>query len=73
MRRNILQSQSFINLGGSSVDTLVERCLIRHTPTGIKIGKDVRGAVLRNNVFIDVAQPLAGEGAAGALVLPASP
>ena len=69
LRRNILHTQCHVNLGGTATDTLVEGCVIKHTPVGVKVGKSVQGLVLRKNVFEDVAAPVSGEGAAGALVV----
>ena len=70
LRRNMLQTQTYINLGGTSTDTLVENCTVKHSPVGIKIGKDVTNTLLRGNRFEDVAKPVDGDGAAGALVVP---
>lgn len=69
MRRNVLQTGSLISLAGTCQDALVEGCTIKHTPTGIRIGKDVQGVLLRRNVFEDVARPV--DGAANAVVVPA--
>jgi len=70
LRRNVMQSASYVRLGGTVVDTLVEDCTIKHSPQGISIGKGVTGTVLRKNIFEGVAKPLDGEGAAGAWVAP---
>lgn len=72
LRRNVLQTGSYISLGGTSVDTLVEDCTLKHHAVGIRVGKDVRGVLLRHNVFEDVAKPLEGEGVANAQVVPAA-
>ena len=69
LRRNLLDEQCFMNIGGTATDTLVEGCVIKHTPIGVKVGKSVQGLVLRKNAFEDVAAPVSGEGAAGALVV----
>jgi hypothetical protein len=69
LRRNVLQTSSFINLGGVSRDTLVEGCTIKHHSTGIKIDRDVQGVVLRHNHFEDVAAPITGPGAPTALII----
>lgn len=71
LRRNVLQTQAFFNIGGTSTDTLVENCTVKHNPVGIKIGKGVTHTLLRGNRFEDVEKPVDGEGAAGALVVPA--
>lgn len=71
LRRNVLQTSSYISLGGVSTDTLVENCTLKHHAIGIRVGKDVRNVLLRRNVFEDVAKPLEGDGAANALVIPA--
>ncbi len=69
-RRNVMQTQSYLNLGGKTEDTLVERCTVKHSPVGVRVTKDVHGTVLRGNRFEEVAKPLDGDGAAGALVVP---
>jgi hypothetical protein len=70
-RRNELCSNAFMRIEGVSEDTLVERCTVRHSETGIRVGKTARNVLLRENAFEDVASPLEGEGAAAACVLPA--
>ena len=69
LRRNVLQTQAFINLGGTSTDTLVENCTVKHSPVGVKIGKSVTNTLLRGNQFEDVAKPVDGEGAAAAMIV----
>lgn len=71
-RRNVLQSDSYIRIEGNTVDTLVEGCTVRHSATGIRVGKSATGTVLRNNKFEDVKEPLVGDGIAGACVVPPS-
>ena len=69
-RRNVLQSDSYIRVEGNTVDTLVEGCTIKHSGTGIRVGKTATGTVLRKNVFEDVAKPLDGDGSGAAVVAP---
>jgi hypothetical protein len=71
LRRNVLQAGSLINLTGTCQDTLVESCVVKRHPVGIRIGKDVQGVLLRRNVFEDVARPVDGDGAANAVIVPA--
>lgn len=71
LRRNVLGIQTYMNIGGTATDTVVEANAIRHTPNGIKVGKATEGTLIRNNSFEDVAAPVSGEGAAKALVVPA--
>lgn len=68
-RRNVLHSDSLIRLEGNTDDTLVEDCTVRHSQTGVRVDKTVRGTVLRRNKFQDVTEPLAGDGAAGVRVV----
>jgi hypothetical protein len=68
-RRNVLQSDAYLRVEGVTVDTLVEGCTVKHSATGIRVGKTATGTVLRGNVFEDVKEPVTGEGAAGALVV----
>ncbi len=69
-RRNVLQSQAYFRIEGVTEDTLVERCTVRHSRTGIRVGKTARHTVLRENVFEDVTKPLEGEGIAEAWTTP---
>ncbi|MHB8997408.1 MAG: hypothetical protein ACYC63_19355 [Armatimonadota bacterium] len=70
LRRNLLHTDSWFNISGTAADTLVEDCVVKHVPIGIKVGKDVTGVVLRRNVFEDVETPVGGEGAEKAFVSP---
>jgi hypothetical protein len=68
-RRNEVRSSGYIRVEGVSEDTLVERCTIRHSETGIRVGKTARNVLLRENVLEDVASPIEGDGAAQACVV----
>ena len=64
VRGNGLDDQAIISLDGSVADVVVERNTIEGAPQAIRIGADVTGAVVRNNKFKDVREPLTGAGAA---------
>ena len=68
-RRNVLQSDSYLRVEGNTRDTLVEGCTVKHSGTGIRVGKTATGTVLRHNQFEDVAKPLDGEGVGAACVV----
>ena len=64
IRGNALDDQAIIALDGTVTDAVVEGNSIEGAPQAIRIGADVTGAVVRNNVFKDVRDPLTGAGAA---------
>jgi hypothetical protein len=64
IRGNALDDQAIIALDGTLTDAVVEGNSIEGAPQAIRIGADVTGAVVRNNTFKDVREPLTGAGAA---------
>lgn len=64
IRGNTLDDQGIISLDGTLEDVVVEGNSIEAAPQGIRVGKDVAGAVVRGNAFKDVREPLTGPGAA---------
>ena len=59
-RRNALRNQAYVRVGGQTVDTLVEKNVIQHSPKGVVIDPSVRRTLLRRNQFDDVAEPQHG-------------
>lgn len=64
VRGNELDDQAVITLDGSVTDPVVEGNRISNSPSGIRIGAGVSNAVVRNNAFQDVREPVTGSGAA---------
>jgi hypothetical protein len=70
MRRNVIQNNGSINIGGVTCDVIVERCIVRHSDLGIEVEPTASLVVLRNNAFEGVNLPLSGKGLGQALVIP---
>jgi hypothetical protein len=66
IRGNTLDDQAVVAVGGVVADVIVERNTIKNTSQGVRIGGGVEGAVVRQNSFSDVIEPLAGDGASRA-------
>lgn len=64
VRGNTLDDQAVITLDGTVADPIVEGNSISGSPQGIRVGAAVTNAVVRNNAFTDVREPVSGEGAA---------
>ncbi len=50
-RRNICRNNASFQIGGATVDTLIEHCTVRDTEVGIKVSPSARGELLRDNTF----------------------
>jgi len=57
MRRNVLQSNAFLDSHGRVKNLLVENNVVRDADRGVVIGPDVQDAVLRGNRFENVVRP----------------
>jgi hypothetical protein len=64
VRGNTLDDQAVITLDGTVTDPIVEGNSISGSPLGVRVGAAVTNAVVRNNAFTDVREPVSGEGAA---------
>lgn len=60
-RRNTLLNNAPIAISGSTVDVVVEHCVIRNNEVGIAIANATSGVWLRGNYFQDVGLPFAGD------------
>lgn len=68
-RRNVIDSNGDIAIGGATSDVIVEQCAVSASDNGIEVRKGPDGVLLRKNVFRDVVRPLHGEGLKNALVI----
>jgi hypothetical protein len=57
MRRNMLESNAFLDSFGRVKNLLVENNLVRNADKGVVIGPDVQDAILRGNRFDNVIRP----------------
>ena len=57
MRRNVLESNAFLDSFGRVKNLLVENNLVRNADKGVVIGPDVQDAILRGNRFENVIRP----------------
>lgn len=55
-RRNVCDNNAGFQLGGATVDSLVEHCVIRDADVGLKIAPTTKGILLRENEFEKVKQ-----------------
>ena len=58
VRRNHLHNNARIELTGTVQDVVVERNTIENARVGLKVDKTVAGALVRENTFVNVRQPL---------------
>lgn len=63
IRGNVLEDQAIVALDGTLSDVVVEDNSFKGAAQGIRVGKDVTGAVVRRNAFQEVREPVTGPGA----------
>jgi hypothetical protein len=63
VRGNTLDDQAVIMLEGTVTDPVVEGNSISGSPVGVRVGATVTNAVVRNNSFENVREPISGAGA----------
>ena len=60
-RRNLCHNNAGLFLDGATQDALVEHCKFQDTEVGVRIQPTVSGTLLRDNQFMNVAQPVHDE------------
>lgn len=55
-RRNACHNNASFHLGGATVDSLVEHCVVRNADVGIKVAPATTGVLLRANAFENVGK-----------------
>ena len=69
MRRNVLENNTKIEVGGTVDASIVENNVVRNADEGIKITKGPKNLLLRKNRLEKVDKPTSGEGLPQAQVL----
>lgn len=57
LRRCRVATNGSLRVDGVSVDSIVERCEVRRSQVGVRVGKSARGVLLRGNRFEQVTRP----------------
>jgi hypothetical protein len=56
-RRCVCRNNASFHLGGATADVLVEHCAVRNAEIGIQVASSVKGVLLRQNSYENVARP----------------